>query len=34
MSLDGLAQALIEQYERLDERGRRLLPLTKIYWPD
>jgi len=33
MSLDELAKALIEQYDRLDEEGRRLLPLTKIYWP-
>lgn len=33
MSLDGLARALIEQYERLDEKGRTLLPLTKLYWP-
>jgi restriction system protein len=33
MSLDGLARALIEQYEKLDEKGRSLLPLTKLYWP-
>ncbi|MGP1284258.1 MAG: restriction endonuclease [Parasphingopyxis sp.] len=33
MTLDELARALIEQYDRLDEEGRRLLPLTKIYWP-
>lgn len=33
MSLDELAKVLIEQYDRLDEEGRRLLPLTKIYWP-
>lgn len=33
MTLDGLAQALIDNYERLDERGRALLPLVKIYWP-
>ena len=33
MSLDELAKALIEQYDQLDEDGRRLLPLTKIYWP-
>ncbi len=33
MSLDGLARALVAQYENLDERGRALLPLTKIYWP-
>jgi restriction system protein len=33
MSLDGLARALIAQYENLDDRGRTLLPLTKIYWP-
>jgi restriction system protein len=33
MSLDELALALIEQYDSLDEPGRRLLPLAKIYWP-
>jgi len=33
MSLDGLARALIEQYEHLDAEGRKLLPLTKLYWP-
>jgi restriction system protein len=33
MTLDGLAEALIGQYEQLDERGRRLLPLRRIYWP-
>lgn len=33
MNLDGLARALIEQYERLDAKGRALLPLTRIYWP-
>lgn len=33
MTLDGLADALINQYDQLDERGRRLLPLRRIYWP-
>jgi restriction system protein len=33
MSLDGLARALVDQYENLDSIGRRLLPLTKLYWP-
>ncbi len=33
MTLDGLARALIEQYESLDDRGRAILPLTKLYWP-
>ncbi|HEY0626445.1 MAG TPA: restriction endonuclease [Allosphingosinicella sp.] len=33
MTLDGLAEALINQYDQLDERGRRLLPLRRIYWP-
>lgn len=33
MTLDGLAQALIDNYEQLDERGRQLLPLIKLYWP-
>ena len=33
MALDGLARALIENYEKIDERGRALLPLTRLYWP-
>lgn len=33
MSLDGLARALVDQYENLDSVGRRLLPLAKLYWP-
>jgi restriction system protein len=33
MTLDELARSLIEQYDYLDETGRRLLPLTKVYWP-
>jgi restriction system protein len=33
MTLDELAKALIEQYDNIDEDGRRILPLTKIYWP-
>ncbi|WP_390477685.1 restriction endonuclease [Altererythrobacter sp. MTPC7] len=33
MTLDELAKAIVEQYDRLDQDGRRLLPLTKIYWP-
>lgn len=33
MTLDGLARALLDQYEQLDARGRQLLPITKLYWP-
>lgn len=33
MTLDGLARALVDDYDRLDERGRALLPLTRLYWP-
>ncbi|MFD1613130.1 restriction endonuclease [Sphingomonas tabacisoli] len=33
MTLDGLARALVDNYHTLDERGRALLPLTRIYWP-
>ncbi|MEO5641382.1 MAG: restriction endonuclease [Sphingomicrobium sp.] len=33
MTLDGLARALVDQYETLDSRGRNLLQLTKLYWP-
>ena len=33
MTLDGLARALIHNYDQLDERGRSLVPLVKLYWP-
>jgi restriction system protein len=33
MTLDDLARALTDNYERLDERGRALLPLVRVYWP-
>lgn len=33
MGLDGLAQAIVDNYDRLDERGRALLPLVRLYWP-
>lgn len=33
MTLDGLARALIQNYDKMDERGRTLLPLTRLYWP-
>jgi restriction system protein len=33
MTLDGLARALVDNYDSLDERGRTLLPLTRLYWP-
>lgn len=33
MTLDGLARALIEHYDKVDARGQALLPLQKIYWP-
>jgi restriction system protein len=33
MTLDDLARAVIEQYDSMDERGRRLLPMTRLYWP-
>lgn len=34
MTLDGLARAVIEQYDKMDDRGRRLLPMTRLYWPE
>jgi len=34
MTLDGLARAVIEQYDKMDDRGRRLLPMTRMYWPE
>lgn len=33
MTLDDLATALSDNYEKLDERGRALLPLVRVYWP-
>jgi len=33
MDLDALAKAVIEYYDRLDEEGKALLPLMRIYWP-
>lgn len=33
MTLDDLARALVDAYDKLDEAGRRLLPLTRVYWP-
>lgn len=33
MTLDGLARALIANYEAVDERGKSLLPLVRVYWP-
>lgn len=33
MTLDGLARALVENYDSMDDRGRKLLPLTRLYWP-
>lgn len=33
LTLDGLARALTDNYDRLDERGRALLPLVRVYWP-
>ena len=33
MTLDGLARAIVDNYDKMDERGRKLLPLTRLYWP-
>ncbi|MGQ3102375.1 MAG: restriction endonuclease [Sphingopyxis solisilvae] len=33
MDLDGLARAVIEQYDNFDDEGRALVPLRKLYWP-
>lgn len=33
MDLDGLVTSLLEHYEKLDEEGKTLIPLTKVYWP-
>lgn len=33
MTLDGLARAIIANYDKIDERGRGLLPMTRLYWP-
>lgn len=33
MDLEGLARAVIEQYDSFDEQGRALLALRRLYWP-
>jgi restriction system protein len=33
MTLDELAHAIMENYEKFDLIGRSLIPLTKVYWP-
>jgi restriction system protein len=33
MTLDDLSRAIIEAYDRFDNDGRALLPLTRVYWP-
>lgn len=33
LDLDGLVQAVLDQYENLDITTQRLLPLAKVYWP-
>lgn len=33
MNLDGLARAILSNYDSIDAHGRALLPLTRIYWP-
>jgi restriction system protein len=33
MTLDDLARALTDNYDKLDEGGRALLPLVHVYWP-
>ena len=33
MNSDGLATAIIEQYEAFDQAGKDLLPLRRVYWP-
>lgn len=33
MTLDDLARSIQDNYEKLDERGRALLPLVRLYWP-
>lgn len=33
MTLDDFARAVTDNYEALDEQGRALLPLVRVYWP-
>lgn len=33
MTLDDLARAVVDNYERFDSEGRALVPLTRMYWP-
>ena len=33
VDLDALATLLVQHYEKLDNDGRALVPLTRFYWP-
>jgi restriction system protein len=33
VDLDRLAELVVEHYERLDQEGRVLVPLVRVYWP-
>jgi len=33
VDLDRLAELIVEHYDRLDEEGRALVPLVRVYWP-
>lgn len=33
MDFDELVEALIENYELLDNETRQFLPLSRLYWP-
>lgn len=33
VGLDDLADLVVEHYERFDELGRALVPMTRVYWP-
>jgi restriction system protein len=33
LTLDDLANLVVEHYELFDAEGRTLVPLVKVYWP-
>jgi restriction system protein len=33
LGLEAFAKSIVEHYAAFDDEGRRILPLTKLYWP-
>ncbi len=34
MDIDDLIEAIVENYEGLDNETKQLLPLRRLYWPN